>query len=113
MCILTVKEFAEKLGLAVLTGDSTLERDITGVYVCDLLSWVMSHAEKGDAWITVQAHINIVAVAVLLEIPCIIIPEDINVEETTLKKASEENIAILRTGMDAFEICWRTHEILH
>ncbi|NSW89159.1 MAG: AraC family transcriptional regulator [Firmicutes bacterium] len=99
--------------MRVLTGDKGLEREITGVYVCDLLSWVMSHANKGDAWITVQTHLNTVAVAVLLEIPCIIVPEGIKVEEATIKKASEENIVVLSSEMSAYEICWRAHEILH
>ena len=107
-----IKEFADKLGLISLTGEETLQKDVMKVYACDLLSWVMSHASNKDAWVTVQTHVNIVAVAVLLEIPCIIIPEGINVEEATLKKASEENIAILKTNMDAYEICWRSHEIL-
>ncbi len=89
-----------------------LDREITDIYVCDLLSWVMSHANKGDAWITVQTHLNTIAVAVLLEIPCIIVPEGIKVEEATIKKAIEEDITILGSKMSAYEICWRAHEIL-
>lgn len=110
---MNVEKFARELNMRVLTGDKGLEREITGVYVCDLLSWVMSHANKGDAWITVQTHLNTVAVAVLLEIPCIIVPEGIKVEEATIKKASEENIVVLSSEMSAYEICWRAHEILH
>lgn len=106
-------EFAEKLGMKNLTGEATLQKEISKIYVCDMLSWVMSHASSNDAWVTVQTHVNIVAIAVLLEIPCIIIPEGIKVEEATIKKASEENIAVLSTNMDAYEICWRAHEILH
>ena len=107
-----IKDFADKLEMSSLTGEETLLKDISKVYACDLLSWVMSHASSSDAWVTVQTHVNIIAVAILIEIPCIIIPEGINVEEATLKKASEESIAILKTDMDAYEICWRAHEIL-
>jgi len=112
---LKLKEFAEKLNMKILTDlpeDKLAEKEITGIYVCDLLSWVMSHANKGDAWITVHTHLNTVAVAVLLEIPCIIIPEGIRVEEETIKKATMENIAILSSEMSGYEICWRAHEIL-
>jgi len=49
-----VKEFAEQLKMEILTGEKGLEKEIKGMYICDLLSWVMSHAAKGDAWITVQ-----------------------------------------------------------
>jgi len=42
---------------------------------------------QGDAWITVHTHVNIVAVALMADIPCIIIPEGIEVEEATIKKS--------------------------
>jgi len=44
-----------------------------------------------DAWITVHTHVNIVAVALMADIPCIIIPEGIEVEEATIKKAKQVN----------------------
>jgi len=109
---MNVKEFAEKLDMVILTGDKGLDKEIKKVYACDLLSWVMSHATKNDAWVTVLNHVNIVAVAVLLEIPCIILPEGVDIEENTLKKAIDNDIAILKSNMDTYEICWRAHEIL-
>jgi len=41
-----VKEFAEQLKMEILTGEKGLEKEIKGMYICDLLSWVMSHAAK-------------------------------------------------------------------
>ena len=99
-----VKEAAEKIGLKLLAGDSGIDNELTGAYICDLLSWVMSHGKKGDAWITVQTHLNTVAVAVLLELSCIIIPEDIEVEEETLRKADEEGIPIYQSGLSSYEL---------
>lgn len=99
-----VSEVVERAGLKVLAGESGLSKELTGVYICDLLSWVMAHGEKGDAWITVQTHSNIVAVAVLLELSCIIIPEEIEVEEDTLKKAEEEGIPMLQSALGAYEL---------
>ena len=72
----------------------------------------MSHAAKGNAWVTVHTHLNVVAVAVLIELSCIIIPEDIPVEEATLAKAGQEGIAVLSSSMNAYEICWRAHQLL-
>ena len=104
-----VYEFAEKLGMKVLTGENGLDREVAGIYPCDLLSWAMSHAGKGDAWITVHTHLNVVAVAMLVEIACIVIPEGIEVDTATIAKANEENLPILSTDMSAYEICWRGH----
>lgn len=108
---MTVGELAKKLDLEVLTGYDNLNKEITGVYVCDLLSWVMSHAEKGNIWITIHNHINIVAVALLTEISCILIPENIDVEERTLTKAKEEGVVILRSHLSAYELCCRIFQI--
>lgn len=106
-----VKELAENLNMKILTGDSGADREISNLYSCDLLSWVMSHAQKGNGWVTVHTHINVVAVALLVEIPCIIIPEGLEVEEATIKKATDEEIAILSSNMNAYEICWRAHQL--
>lgn len=73
-------------------------------YVCDLLSWVMSHAAAKTAWITVQTHLNVVAVATLLDLACVIIPENITVDEKTLAKADEEGVVMLSSPKTAYEI---------
>lgn len=98
----------------LLTKSTNTDISIDDVYICDLLSWVMSHAGNQCAWITVQTHVNIVAIAVLLEMSCIILPEGIKPEENTLKKANEENIAILSTDLSAYEVAsliyqWKSH----
>lgn len=108
---MNVKEFAEKAGLKVLTGETGLDREISTVYVCDLLSWVMSNANKGNAWITVHTNLNIVAVALLTEVACIIVPEGIDVEQPTIKKATEEEIVILGSANTAYEICCKAHSL--
>ncbi|HOQ07543.1 MAG TPA: DRTGG domain-containing protein [Clostridiales bacterium] len=105
-----VAELAAKLDAKVLTGENGTDREIKGVYCCDLLSWVMSHAGKSSAWITVHTHMNIVAVAVLTELSCIILPEGIEAEEATVSKAAEEGIPILSTGLTAYEICCIAHD---
>ena len=101
---MVVKEICDKLELTVLTEGVELNKKVSGAYICDLLSWVMGHAQKGDAWITIQSHANIIAVASLLELPCIIICEDAEVDEDTIEKAIEEEIAILSSSGSAFSV---------
>ena len=101
---MTVKEICDKLGLKPITGDCGLDREVSGVYICDLLSWVMAHAQKGDAWITIQSHSNTIAVASLLELSCIIICEDAEVGEDTVNRAKDEEIPILSSAKSAFEL---------
>lgn len=92
------------------TNNETANKEIKGVYCCDLLSFVMSKGSKNDLWITVQTHMNIVAIASLLEFACILVPENINIEEETLIKANEEDICILSTSLNAYEIFKKLYE---
>lgn len=106
-----VREFIDKLGMKVWAANNEgLDNEIKGVYSCDLLSWVMSHAQKGDAWITVHTNLNIAAVAVLTEVSCIIVPEDISVDQDTIKRAENEGIVILGTSLSTYEICCKAYE---
>ncbi len=106
-----VEEFAQKNNMKILSGSGNCDKNITGVYIGDLLSWVMSHANKGDAWITVHTHLNVVAVALLTDVACIIVPEDIKVERDTLNKADKEGVVILSTGLSAYKICCKAHDL--
>ncbi|EPR09189.1 DRTGG domain-containing protein [Ruminiclostridium papyrosolvens] len=101
---MTLENLLKKIDGKVLT-DNLKEITIDNIYICDLLSWVMSHAKKGDAWITVLTNVNVPAVALLTEVACVIIPEDISVEEMTLRKAKGNGIIMISTRYNAFDIC--------
>lgn len=101
---MTVGSVAKALNMKVLTGNEGLERIVSGAYICDLLSWVISKSNDGDLWITVLTNLNIVAVAVLANVSCIVIPESIEVEEAIIKKAKEEEIPILSSELNSYEI---------
>ncbi len=101
----------KKLKLQALCGDEHLDRSVTGGYVSDLLSDVMANTKKGDIWITLQTHPNIVAVAVLKEVSGIIIPGGRKPEPETIKKAEQEKIPIMMTDLSGFEIVGRLYEM--
>ena len=107
---MVLSEFISKLGAEVLTGEYSTDAKVTNVYCGDLLSWVMSHASKSSAWITVHTHLNIVAVASLTELSCIIIPESIEVDEPTIQKAISEKVIIIRSELTTYQICCVAHE---
>lgn len=98
-----VRELIEKHGFVHLSG-THLDRAISNVYSCDLLSWVMAKGKHDTAWITVQTHNNILAVASLLEFACIIIPEGITVDQEIIDKANEQEVTILSSKLEVFEI---------
>lgn len=100
---MTVDEIRNELHLELVSGSEGLQRQVTGVYIGDMLSWVMAKAEQKDAWITIQTNLNVLAVALLAEISCIIVAENAEIPEDTQGKSEEENIPILRTAKTAYE----------
>ena len=98
-----VSDFVKLSGGKVLTGEYE-DREIACGYTCDLLSHVMGKGQADMAWITVQAHMNVIAVAALLDFACVIIPEGLPVDETIIAKASSEDIIIISCEQTAFEL---------
>ena len=80
------------------------DREIVCGYTCDLLSHVMGKGQADMAWITVQAHMNVIAVAALLDFACVIIPENLPVEAPIIAKAQDEEIIILSSEKTAYEL---------
>ena len=74
-----VKELVEALNLKVLSGENGLDRDIDGCYVSDLLSDVMGNAEMGNIWVTLQIHKNVMAIASLKELACVILVKSVQI----------------------------------
>ena len=92
---------------AMVLVEGNEDTEISCGYTCDLLSWVMAHGAPGMAWVTVQTHLNVIAVAVLSEMACVILPENIDMEQESLNKARCEGMAILKSPLTAYEICGR------
>lgn len=79
------------------------EREIDGVYIGDLLSWVMGKASSGDAWITIMSNINILAVATLTDVACIVIAEDVSLETDVVKTAEQKGINIISSKCGIYD----------
>lgn len=104
-----VSEFERISGARCLTGPYE-DREIACGYTCDLLSHVMGRGQADMAWITVQAHMNVIAVAALLDFACVIIPEKLPVEAPIVEKAKEEGIVIFSSDKTAYELVALLHE---
>lgn len=106
-----VKQLALDSHFVVIGDEIALNKEIEGVFCGDLLSWVMAHSCEKNAWITVQTHLNVVAVAALKEMSCLIFVQEASIPEETLQKAQEEHIALVQTSLSAYEACCVCHEI--
>jgi predicted transcriptional regulator len=75
------------------------------------LSNVIAYSKKGDVWLTIQVHSNIVAVAVLKELAAIIIVQGREPADDTIQKAKEESIPILISKLSTFELVGKLYEL--
>ena len=71
----------------------------------------MAGAANQGIWVTLQAHLNIVAVAALLDLSAVIITESATPDEATIAKANEEGITLLSTQASSFEVVGKLWEM--
>ena len=101
---MTVKELKELCGFEELNL-SDPDREIDGVYIGDLLSWVMGRAKSDNVWITIMSNVNIVAVATLADPSCIILSEGVTLDGGVIEKAQSMGVNLLGSDKDTFSLC--------
>jgi hypothetical protein len=109
---MTLQEIIATLNLTVLT----VPRDFStvkpqGGYASDLLSCVMAGAQPDNVWVTLQAHMNVVAVASLREVAAVIITENAQPEPDVIAKANDQNVTLLSTSAPSYEVAGRLWEM--
>lgn len=80
------------------------DNEIEDVYIGDLLSFVMANGKEGALWLTVQRHMNVIAVAQLNDFSGIVFVEDVDPDEDTIEKATELDIPLFICEDDAFTL---------
>ena len=107
---MTVTDLQNALSLTAVTlpeGD----REAEGVYIGDLLSWVMGRAQADNVWLTIMSNLNIAAVATLSDVSCILLCEGVTLEESVKNTAETKGINVLTTQMTAYEAAKRLAEL--
>lgn len=99
---MNVYDVVRALNLEIVAGRNALIRNITGGYCADLLSCVMARAKAGNVWVTLQAHVNVIAIAVLLELAAVIVTEGTPIPDEVKARAEAEGVAVLTTPHTTF-----------
>lgn len=108
---MTVQKLVESIGLTEFHLAEP-DRDVTGAYCGDLLSWVMSNAPVNGAWLTIMSNVNVAAVAVLTDVSCIILTEGVRPDAPLLERAEGQGINLLGTSLSTYECALRLGELL-
>ncbi len=104
-------EIIERLGLQIISGAEFVDREVKGGYVSDMLSDVLKNASEGDLLVTLQVHLNVIAIASMKEIVAIIIVNNRQPDQDTLDKAVTEQIPVLGTTMNAYQTVGKLYEL--
>lgn len=110
---MNLQNIARELGLENLTPELPLgtDREIQCAYVSDLLSDVLANAPRDGVLVTVQVHLNVVAVAVHAELAAVVFAMGRRPDETVRAKAAEEGIFLFASPKPAFEIAGRLYAL--
>lgn len=102
---MTISQMCEKTGLVCVTGTQLENKEVNGVYACDLLSWVIGRAKENAALVTVMTNMNVIAVAAMADLSCVILSEGVKLDEPALKKAVDNDIIVLSSAQPTYETC--------
>lgn len=100
---MTVSEMATALSLSPIATPED-DRSFDGVYIGDLLSWVMGRAKSGNVWITIMSNINIVAVASLTDVACIVLAEGVSLDDSVRTTAEQKGVNVYTSEKTAYEL---------
>ncbi|MBR5202073.1 MAG: hypothetical protein IKW45_02305 [Clostridia bacterium] len=106
-----VKDLVEKLELKILV-EGDLDREITGGYCGDLLSWVMGRASAGDCWFTVMGNINAIGVCVLADCACIVLCENATLDDNAKVRAEMQGVTILLSEENSYTLATKLGEMI-
>jgi hypothetical protein len=104
-----LQEIIDKLSLTPLTNIE--DREVSGVIISDMLSDVMSSAQAGNLWLTLQTHKNIVSAANLIDISAVIVINGKKVPEETIDLANRFHVIILSCPLTSFALAAKLIEI--
>ncbi len=108
-----LEEIIKGLGLRLANKDINIQGiEVRWAYTSDLLSDVMAGAQPGDLWLTIQRHLNIVAVAKLKDLGGIVLAKGIVPSSEVVEKADKEGIPILVSELPLFELSGRLYGLL-
>lgn len=100
---MTVAKLAEALSLETIC-EAEPDREVTGGYAGDLLSWVMGRAQSGDAWITIMSNNNVIAVATLTDVALVILAENVAPDPGVTELAERKGINLYRSPESIFSL---------
>jgi len=110
---MTLKRIAEELELEALTPDLPLEGgpQVERAHASDLLSDVLANAPTGGLLLTLQVHMNVIAVALHAGQRGVVFTSGMAPEQPVRARAAEEGLPLFSTPASTFDVAGRLYAL--
>ena len=110
---MTLGDMTARLGLETLTPELSLNdgAEVTRGHASDLLSDVLANAPSGGVLVTIQAHMNVIAVALHAGLAAVIFAQGMRPEENVRQKAVQEGLPLFSSADSTFDIAGKLHAL--
>jgi hypothetical protein len=101
-----LKQLIDDLALCPIhvANDAT---DVVAAYCGDLLSDVMAHVPTNSVWFTIQGHVNVIAVAQLRDVACVVLVNGVAPDPQTVAKAKSQGVNLCGSEATSAELCMK------
>ncbi|MHB8078361.1 MAG: DRTGG domain-containing protein [Candidatus Krumholzibacteriia bacterium] len=103
-----LSELAGKLDLQGVT--AVFDKEITGVYMSDMVSDVIANAQAGNLLVTLQVHSNVIAAANLVDLAGIVVTQGKRPPEDVVKMAEKAKITLFTTDLNRWQVATKLYE---
>ncbi|OFV81015.1 MAG: hypothetical protein A2Y78_00550 [Acidobacteria bacterium RBG_13_68_16] len=103
-----LQQIADKLELEKLT--PVFDKEVTGVYISDMVSDVIANAKAGNLLVTVQVHANALAAANLVDVCGIVVAQGKKPADDVIKMAVKAEISIFATALSRWQVATKLYE---
>ncbi len=103
-----LQQIIDELGLSpVVMTEAAEALEVESAYCGDLLSDVLAHVQPRALWFTIQAHVNVVAVAQLRDIAAVVLVNGAAPDPQTIAKARAQGVNICASTETSSALCMR------
>ncbi|MBR1920568.1 MAG: hypothetical protein IJ829_01035 [Kiritimatiellae bacterium] len=106
---MTFEELRERVEGTVVVDNPAAQ--IGAAYTSDLLSDVMGHCGDESVLVTIQNHLNAIAVCTLAGIEAIVLCHNRRAPDDMKEAAAREGVGIVETGLSQFEASVRLGDL--
>jgi len=110
---MTLSQITESLGFTLLNPQAAFDpsREVRQAHASDLLSDVLANAPGGGLLLTIQVHLNVIAVAVHAGLAGVVFTSGLSPEEAVREKAAAEGLPLYGAAEPTFEVAGRLYAL--